>query len=316
MAIGVGASGFVGIAPESTPGVYVAPTKYLVLRNESLNHTQATIWRRPLRGIADIAGALSGNMHVAGTVEVEVTHDTLPHLLRAARYIGVKTGASDPYEYEFTPSAVAIPSKTLSFTVVRNGIVFGFTGCIIGSAKYAIDSEGILIATFDVIGQDEATQSAPVPTHVTTTPFSVGEFSLEIPAASAVSDADTWELTVNDNATPEFRIRTNRAAAFSRFGERTVEMSINRDFESRTDYDNYKALTAQAIKFKATKQASNREIIFDVFASIKDTYEIVGMSGQAELIRANIKYNGVYDDGEAASHKITIYTDEDIVSFP
>jgi hypothetical protein len=313
MAVGVGASGFVGIAPETVSGTYVAPTKYLVLRNESLKHVQETNWRRPLRGIADISGVVAGYFRTEGSITVEVTEDTLCHLLRAARYTGVKTG-SGPYVYTFTPSAVAIPTKTLSFTVVRNGVTFGFVGCVLGSAKYSVDN-GLLIATFDVFGRSEASQTLPTPTHVTTLPFGAGQYTLEIPAASAVIDADVYELSVNDSASHEYRFTPTAAAAFARFGERNVELTINRDFDTRTDYDAFKALSAQSIKFAASKGA-NASVIFEVFAALKDTYEIVGMSGQAELIRANIKYRGVYSDGDAASHKITVTTTESIASFP
>ena len=48
MTYGVGASGFVGIAVETTSGTYLAPTMYLNLRSESLKYVQEPLWRRLL----------------------------------------------------------------------------------------------------------------------------------------------------------------------------------------------------------------------------------------------------------------------------
>lgn len=312
MAVGVGASGYVGIAPEAVPGTYVAPTKFLVLTDESMQFQQETKWRRPLRGIADVAGGLPGNSHVAGDVSVEITHDTLPHILLAARGTTIKTGTTPNFTYTFTPTAVAVPTKTLSITVVRNGVAFGFVGCVVGSQAYTID-DGTLMATFSITGRDEGTQSVPTPTHTTTLPYGAGEYKLEIPTASQVFDADAFSLTINDGADPQFRIGDSRAARFIKFGERSVELTTERDFESRTDFDNYKALVSQSITLKAGHTGPARDdITFLVPQGVKDSYEISGMSGQAELIRASITNQGVYDATTSKSYSIVVKTSEDV----
>lgn len=304
MAVGVGASGFVGVAVEAVAGTYVAPTHYLPLRNESLQFQQDTQWRRPLRGIADVAGGLQGYSHVEGDLELEVIPSIWPQLLRSARMTCVKTGAG-PYVYTWSPSQVATPAKTMSVTVVRNGVAFGYVGCIIGSQEYTMDA-GTLVSTLAILGTDEADQAVPTPTYVTDEPFGAGMYSLEVPFASVVTDTDTFTLNIEDNPEPQFRIKNSKTAQFVKFGERSVTLSLERDFESRADYDAFKALTAQRIKLTATRAAES--ISFDIKSAIKESYEIAGLSGQAELIRAGIEYQGTYSDGDAKSYEIVVNT--------
>jgi hypothetical protein len=313
MPVGVGASGFLGIAPEVTAGTYVPPTKYMILREETLQYMEDKQARRPLRGIADNAGFLAGNVHVEGGVTCEVTPDTLVHLLRGARGALGKTGTTPNFIYTFTPNALAIPAKTLSVTVVRNGVVFGYTGCVIGSQRYSIDN-GTLIGAFTLVGRDEATQSLPTPVHTTVLPYGAGEYKLEIPTTTQIFDADTFELSIEDNAEPQNRIKDSRSAAFIKYGERTVEANVERDFETRTDYDAYKAGTAQSLTLKVGHTGPARDdITVTVPSAIKRTYEITGLTGQAELIRASVAYEGTYDPATSKAYDIVVKTAEDIV---
>jgi hypothetical protein len=310
MAVGVGAGMIVGIAAEATAGTYVAPTHYLLLKSENLKFTRSTIKRRPLRGIADVAGVLNSYFHISGDVSMEVTEDILPQLLRASRMTIIKAGGPT-YTYTCTPNALAIPAKTLSITVVRAGVVFGYTGCVIGSQKYSLE-EGLLIGTFSIVGRNEAVQSAPTPTYVTTLPFAPGNFDVQIPTATSVFDADTFEISIEDNAEPQNRLRLNSLSAeFVKYGERNVEATVERDFDGRTDYDLFKALTAQTITIEANKSATAK-VKFLLPAAFKDDYDIGGGSGQADLIRATVKYVGTYDSATSKACEILITTLADI----
>lgn len=304
MGFGVGASGFVGVAVETTPGVYVAPTHYMILRNESLKFVQSSNWRRPLRGIADTVDPVAGFSHVEGDMQVDITPDILPQLLRTARVTQIKTGAG-PFVYTGTPSHVAVPAKTMSVTVVRNGIVFGYTGVIITSQKYAMDNASI-VGTFGVLGIDEIVQSLPTPTYVTTLPFGAGQYSFEIPTGTPVGDTDTWALSIDDSGAEQFRIKNTRTAAFAKYGERSVDLTIDRDFQDRTEYDAFKSLTSKAIKLTCTSGAN--VVSFELKAAIIDTYEVTGLSGQGDLIRAAIKYIGAFDNTSSKAYEIVCTT--------
>ncbi len=301
-----------GAFPQSntaaTPGVYAAPTKFFPFNSESLASTQETVFRRPIRQSADIIGAVPGFFHVEGDVEMEALEDVLVYFLYASRTLFVKTGTAPNFTYTITPTAAGIPNKTLSLTMVRNNIVFGFTGVITSSFTFGIE-EGLLTFNTSMMGRDEAVASLPVPTWPVSTPFGAGMYSVEIPTGTPVLDTDTFEFTVEDNAEAQFRLKsTGRGAQFFNYGERNSTMSLERDFDSRADFDAYKSITAQSVTLTATRTVNNVVSILSPVA-IKDTYEIAN-SGQGDLVRASISYQNVID-GTGKSWQIVVKTQEE-----
>jgi hypothetical protein len=308
---GTGAGGFMGVAIEAVAGTYVAPTDYVPIDSESLQYVQDTVWRRPIRASADVVGAVPGNARVEGDIAMEATDTAVAVMLQAARVSAVKTGTTPNYTYTYTGSAVAVPAKTLSITVVRNGLAFGYTGCIVGSFSFTVE-DAMLKFNPTILGRDEASQTLPTPTWgtgLTWTPFGAGKYSLEIPTATPITDSDGFEFSVDDSPETQYRLKSNNAAAFVAYGERTVTASIDRDFETRTDYDAFKALTSQSITLTATHGANN-SISLNMPASIKDSYE-VGLSGQGDLIRASVSYQGVLD-ATGKAYQIVVKTQKDI----
>lgn len=309
MGYGVGASGFVGIAPEVTSGTYVAPTYFLNLRSESLKYVQEPLWRRLLRGTADVSGVLAGNTRVEGTVEIEIIEDALVNLLKAARGTITKTGSVSPWTYAYSPNQVAVPSKTLSITVVRNGVAFGYTGCVVSAISMTTDN-GLLVGTFTIIGNDEANQTVPTATFSNILPYSTNKYSIEIPTATQVFDTENFTFTLNDNAAAQYRLKnTGLGAQFVKFGERSVELAMNKDFLNRTEFDAFKVLTAKSVRIKASKSAS-QSVQITMPVAILDTYDISGLSGQADLIMASVKYTGT--NAGAGAVDITVVSDQDI----
>ncbi len=299
MTAGIGAAGILGVAREAAAGTWLTPAKFIPIRSESLAFAQDTVFTRPIREVADIVHAVPGNATVEGDIEFEVTHDNLPWFLFAMRGDVVVSGLQPPYVYTFTPNAIGQKSATLttlSITVVRNGIVFGYVNCVVGKLEITVDS-GILVATVSILSSDETVQSVPTASWPTDAPFGAGQYVIEIPTATQVYDVDSFTFSVDDSAEHAYRLRDDgRGAMFTKFGERTTEISVERDFEDRTDYDAFKALTAQAVHFRAEDPAvadNYVDIIMD--AAIKDTYA-VGLDGQGDLVRASITYQGIYDD--------------------
>jgi len=160
-----------------------------------------------------------------------------------------------------------------------------------------------------MMGRDEAVASLPVPTWPVSTPFGAGMYSVEIPTGTPVLDTDTFEFTVEDNAEAQFRLKsTGRGAQFFNYGERNSTMSLERDFDSRADFDAYKSITAQSVTLTATRTVNNVVSILSPVA-IKDTYEIAN-SGQGDLVRASISYQNVID-GTGKSWQIVVKTQEE-----
>ena len=292
---GIGASGVMGLAVETVPGTYVAPTVFFPFNSETLQYMQETNWRRPIRNSASIIGAVPGNVHTEGEITMEALSDIVPWFLLAARTDVVEDDTDAPvFEYEFTPSPRAVPAKTLSLTVVRNGIVFGYTGIVVAGFTFSIDN-GLLNFNVNVLGSDEAVQSNPSPTWPTTTPFGAGQYSIEMPTATPITDMDSFSWQTEDNGEPQYRLRGGgeRGAKFIKFGEHNSTLTAERDFESRTDYDAFKALTAQSLTLTATK-GPDEFIELELTAAIKDTYA-VNLSGQGDLVRGSVSYQAVAD---------------------
>lgn len=310
---GTGAGGFLGVALETTPGTFETPTKFIPINSESLQWTQDTVWRRPIRQAADIVGAVDGNGRVEGDINMEAFEDVVAIMLHAARTNVVKTGTTPNFTYTFTGSADAIPDRTLSILVSRNDEIFAYTGCVLGAFAFSIE-DGQLMFNPTILGRDEAEEAGPfTPTWGTglqSQPFGAGKYNIQIPTATQVFDTDNFTFSVDDGAEAQYRLKDgSRGAQFIAYGERSASMSVERDFETRADYDAYKALTAQSITLTATKGANN-SIALLMPASIKDTYEI-GLSGQGDLIRASVSYNAVLDSTGKA-YELTVKTQEDI----
>lgn len=293
MAPGIGAGGFVGIALETVPGTYLAPLKFIPILSEKLLYKQETNWRRPIRQSADIAGPVAGDSSISGEISIEALSDCVPYFLYCARTTPVKTGTG-PYIYTFKPNALAVPSRTMSITVIRNGMPFGYSGCVVDNFTFSIDG-GLLKMDMSILGRDESAVALPTATWGISTPFGAGMYNIQIPTASQVFDTDKFSFKVDDAAAPAFRLKnTGTGAQFVTYGERSVELEVERDFEFRVEYDAFKALTASSVTLIATKGVSE-SISIAVPTAIKDTYEVEGLSGQGTLLRASVKYNGVVD---------------------
>lgn len=310
MSVGIGASGFLGIAVEDTPNTYKQPTKFVPIQSEGLQYQQETIWRRPIsHQSASTVGAVDGNVHTEGDVSMEAFSDVLPYFLLAARTSVQTIGTGPPFTYTFTPTPQATATKTLSITTSRNNLIFGYTGCVVSSGTFTIDN-GLLMFNMSMLGSDEQEQTAPTPTWPERRPYGAGHYNLQIPTATQVFDTDSFELQINNNAEAQFRLKnTGRGAEFIQYGENEVTLSVERDFENRTEYDAFKQLTAKSITMEASNGSSD-SVSFVLPVSIVNEYT-VGLSGQGDLLRASVGYNGVIDDNGDV-YSISVTTDEDL----
>lgn len=290
------------------PGNYTAPTKYVPITSESLQMMEETVFRRPIRESADVIGAVAGNENVDGDIEMEALEDCIIYFLHVARATVTKSGGGPNYVYDYAPNANAVTGRTLSITIVRSGEVFGYLGCSTTSFKFGIQ-DGLLTFSCHIISTSEAVQTSPTSSWPTTAPFGAGTYSIEIPTGTPVLDTDTFEWSVEDNGEAQFRLKsTGRGAQFVKLGERDITCTVGRDFTSRTDYDAFKAVTAQSITLTASK-GSNNLITLLTPTTVKESYEL-GLSGQGDLNRANITYRSML--GSPSAYKITVKTQENI----
>lgn len=293
MPYGMGAGGLLGVAFETTSGTYTAPTKFIPILSESLELKEQNIYRTPIRQTAARIGVVPGDFSVTGSVTMEALEDCCLYFTECSRMTGVKTGTTPNFIYTYTPNSNAVPNKTMSITVVRNGVIFGYTGCVVGKTAFTVNNN-LLEATFDIFGLTDASPSPTLsPTWPTSVPYGPGSWQIQIPSPTQVFDMDTFSLDIDDAGAEQFRLKNARGAQFASFGERTCQMTTSRDFLSSADYTTFKAVTGQKITIIATNGANNG-IQFDMFNGIMDVYQ-VPLSGVGDLIRAAITYQAVLD---------------------
>jgi hypothetical protein len=306
-------STIVGIAFETTYGTYVPPTRFFPIRSESLSEAWNHVNRRLLRGIVDSSGYVAGNHSVEGNITMELLPAVLPHFLYVSRNSIVKSGAG-PYVYTCTPThigdSVLLTKPSLSITMMKAGVVFGFTGCVMSQLTITVE-EGIPTMSIDIVGSQEATQTTPTPTFLATDlPFNAGQYNIQIPTASQIFAVESFTFTVNDNAEPQFRLSSNSGAQWVKFGEREATLEINRDFESRAEWDLFKALTSTTPKITLTNGASIVDITMP--RAIRATYEIDGASDQGSPVMASVNYEASYDVTTSRAYQIVVTTAENI----
>lgn len=303
MPAGLGGGGSVGLAFETVMGTYVAPTVFAPVLSEALQYTEDKYYSEQIRQQTIVSDVKSGYYHVEGDIQLEADPANLPYWMYASRHIITKTGAG-PYVYKFTPGsqgsastgAGATVAKTLSITVVRNGVVFGYTGCTMGGYEFMVE-DGVLKVTFNVLGIAEAVQADP--TEVWIAPDLLGADAHRVYlAASAVTPTfgavdvnfNGFTFRSNFNAEAQNRIHAQRSASYISYGITEAEIESELDFLDRTDYDNMVANTTRAIKM----ESSNGGVTFAAGTSgVKlqgnrvsyDAYDI-GLEGMGDLIMA------------------------------
>ena len=305
----IGASGYIGVALETTANDYEAPTKFFPIRNESLAWQQNTNWRRVIRGTADVIGAVPGNGHVEGDLDVELLSDVLPYFLLCARGELTKNDDNGVFTYEFAPTHGALPPNTMSITIVRGEEAFGYVGCVVSSMTFGVDND-MATMNLSVLGTNEESVTVPAtPTYGDDVPFGAGTWSIEVPTATQIYDADGFSFEVNDNGEVQNRLKDTLGAEFISFGERDLQLTLDRDFEDRDEYENFKNLTERDITVALNESVEN-QVTFNMLAGIIDEYS-VNLSGVGDLVRSNTTYMGTAGATGDAYH-IEIVTEEDV----
>ena len=310
MALGIGATSVLGLAVESSRGTYVAPTKWVPMRSESLTVSQSLTYRRNIQGTADPQAPFAGNLTISGDIELECYPDVIPYLFKAMRTNETKTNPSY-YQYVYIPLSTAQSTSSLSFYIERNGVRFAYAGCSITNISFNIN-DGILVATATVQALSEATQSAASESYSNNSPFSTGDYTVYVPNSSSITDVDNFTFSIEEGGEVNHRLNGSQNPASITMGERTVSCQMDRDFDSRTDYDNFKSANSTSLKILAdVAGGGTRQLQFEVPQVNMESYD-VNIGGVGELVRASVNYTGSYVSSSTAAYTVTIRTNENI----
>jgi hypothetical protein len=317
MPAGLGGGGYLAAIHEVTMGTYLPPntagTKFIPILEENLTYTEEKYYSPQIRQQVIVSEQEQSYYHIEGDIRLEVDTAFLPYLLHASRFSITKTGASAPFTYKYVPStagsattgAGAAVRKTLSLTPVRNGIGFGFAGCVIGGLEFAIE-DGVMIATLNILGLSEATPGAlGTPTWVAAQILGAAAHSVYTDTAgptpafggAALTNFNGYTVGMNHNAEAQNRIRSDRSASYISFGETEINLETQLDFEDKTDFDNFKNSTKKAFRIRsigdgAAYAASQDAITIDLNRASFDSYE-VGLGGMGDLIMADVTARGL-----------------------
>lgn len=303
MPAGLGGGGSVGVAFETVMGTYVAPTIFVPILNESLRYTEEKYYSEQIRQQTMVSDVKQGYYHAEGDIQLEVDPNNIVYWLYGSRHTITKTGAG-PFNYVFVPSSAGSAStatgattpKTLSITVVRNEVVFGYTGCTVGGWEFMVE-DGVLKCTMNVLGIAEAVQANPTESWSAAELYGADAHRVFLAAAAAVPTFGAVDVNFNGftfranyNAEAQNRIHAQRSASYVSFGITEAEIESELDFLDRTDYDNFVNNTQRAIKLVstnggATLAAATSGIKLQGNRVSYDAYDI-GLEGMGDLIMA------------------------------
>lgn len=299
----MGGAGIFGLSFEAVYGTYVAPTKWIPIRSESVTHTEDKQILRPIRGLAVASKVKRGYTVEEGDIEFEVTSTNLLYMLYASR-VAITKSAGPPYTYNFVPVSVVQPTtgagaavrKSLTIQIERGGEVFAYTGCTVTSLSFTIDS-GDLICTAHVMGLAlDTAQAAVSPTFPAWNPFGPGTIGIELPVGGGARiDIDTFSIEINDGGEALNRIKQgSRGPSYIRWGEREVSGSFEHDFSDLTEYDAFNDNTSRDMAVTATNDALSDQVEITLRSLITNTYPI-NLGDIGGLVRATVDFRSVYN---------------------
>lgn len=313
MPAGLGGGGWIAVSIETVPGVYQDPstvgTVWVPILSETLEYREDRYFSPQIRQQVIVSDVAQSYYHVEGDIRMEVDPNFEPYFMTATRH--TTTFAAGVYSSVPSAEAAVAAGKTLSITIVRNGVGFGYAGCVVGSREYTIDN-GVLVSTCNIFGLSEAAPGAlGVPAWVDPHLFSAAGHSVYVAAsglapvfAAADVNFNGFTFTINHNPTAENRLVASRAATYIAFHETEVTYSTELDFNDRTEYNNMVAATTRALRFEslrggATFAAAAEAFRITAYRTVYNTYN-VGLGAMADLIMAAVEGRAIGIAGGSA----------------
>lgn len=309
---GIGAGNAVFVTLETVYGTYVDPVAgsatgvWVPIIEEDLMYREDPYYSEQIRGEVTDADRKPGYYRAEGNITMEVDAKYMPYFLYASRHNMTKTGASAPYSYLAVPTVIgsAYPGgaqRGLSITVERNGVGFGYNGCVVGNYEFTVEN-GVLRCTLGILGLGE--QNLPgglgTPTWQATDLFGADAHSIYIDASGTTPAFTTRDNNFNGftfradhNATAQNRIRPDRQASYVAFGKTEATYDTELDFLDKTEYTNYRNGVSRALKFESiipggltgTWTLASQGFRIMCYRSPYDTYE-VSTPGIGDIVMA------------------------------
>lgn len=189
MAIGSGLGAQLGIAPETTYGTYVAPTKFIEFTKESLALKKTTAQSSGIaagRLLPLSARRVVTRREAQGSIDLEITNKNMGLLIQAlmgTSVTPVQQGAGPAYLQTHTLSDTAGKSLTIQKGVpLTSGTVTkkNFLGCKVTSGEFSCEVGQMLTGSFEFDGRDvEETSALAAASYVNMNVFHFGQMAIK-----------------------------------------------------------------------------------------------------------------------------------------
>lgn len=334
MSAGLGAGGAVGIAlePAAAPGVWVTPAAWVPVTSETFTYNEDRYFSEAIRQQTISQAAKQGFYHIEGGLNMEVDTRTLPYFLHASRLGVTKSGVSSPWTYKYQPGTGAVipaTNRTMSITILRNGVWFGYAGCVVGSFDLTVDNGVLMFNVSQLLGlTDVPSGTIGSPTPAFTTPqllgasahsVAFGDGALATPAAGVTAMSGTtpstkfsgYTFTDNENAVAQNRITPTRGAAYISFGITEAQIASSLDFDDKSDYNHFIATDSKRSQFISSNGAADK-VVVNVYNSVFDEYP-VSLGGWGDIIMADSVLRVLSSGGANPGFDINVVSSLDLV---
>ena len=181
-----GAKGAVGIGPETSYGVAVAPTEWMLIKSSGLKGKETKMIPDDLINFSLTRKLiLSMEKTVDGPLNFPVIPESCIGLILKsfcnAVPVSAQLGSTTAYKHTFLGSeAMAVATKcSLTIRHIWDDYSHDFTGCVANSIKLSVSPKGLFDMTAGFVGQDWAVQATPgTPVLPTQLPLTYGQVSL------------------------------------------------------------------------------------------------------------------------------------------
>lgn len=275
----------------------------------SLGLTQNFIERNTITSSRHKKKPRVGNKDVSGDIVVELNNHHHAYLLK--HLMGsVTTTGSDPYEHEMIggtlPTSLVIET---GFTDIDQYLKYN--GCRIGGANFTFPQEGIIKATFRVMGADMTRGASSMEDSVTSDTDQVFDgFDASInEGGSSIATVTEVTLDVDNSLDGDsgYVIGGSGVRTGIPEGMQVVTGNLSAQFHDETLLDKALNSTETSLTITLTRDANN-SIVFKVPEMI---YEVppLGVDGDGGIV-IDLPFRGYYDDNtDEAALVITVEND-------
>lgn len=249
------------IGLETEYGTAVTPTLALEVTNFNINVEPSIIESNALVGAAMSHTISPGMKRVSGSFTIEVNPDNIGLLLSlmcGSEAAAAQVDETSAYEHIFTP--ITGGTSLSSFTIIcdKKTDVFTYSGCKINSINFEVAPDGYLLATIEIVGQQELlTGSLAALDYSSLKPFKFTGLAVKFgtagtEAGTTISDCKTFSPNYTNNLEGDrYRADGNDYTAEIDYQKREMTASIECDYTEATNVyreSNFKVGTGISVK--------------------------------------------------------------------